>query len=292
VRYDFSLAEGKAPSTDDVETIMSSETCEQERPETQSETSPIYAGRYPQTVAKPEAAAAMGDSPDEMGYYRSNYDGKLYAKMYVRGTGTFSDGTPMVLGEKRFFEVKPIAWYPFRIGEGRGVLVSRNVLFARIYDETSNVWNDCALRDHLVNFALGCLDDRTKARIVELPLDNDSIGQTVVDAGKTVVLDAEQHPWCVQPVTWDGVFIFNRDEWQGLQCDSRTFAPTDYAKAMGAVQLSNGYGTGWLRSADSTAMRVATFGFDTPKESLTPCDTGCEITREMGVVPVISVKMV
>ena len=251
----------------------------------------MYAGQFPQVVAIPEAAAAMGDTPDERGYYRSRFDGKLYAKVYVRGQGTFSDGTPLVLGEKRYFQVQPIEWYPFMVGEGKGVLVAKHVLFTCAFDARSNEWTTSYIREELQNFALGCMDARTKAHITELPLDNDCVGLEVVEAGKAFFLAEDNAPWCVQPVTWDGVFLFSRQEWLGLQSPARPFAPTDYAKAMGAEMMPNGYGTGWLRTADSTATRAAVFGYEEADSALAPTDSGRDVTTELGVVPVISVKM-
>ena len=250
-----------------------------------------YGGRYPQAVACPQAEAAMGDVPNELGYYRSRYDGKFYAKLYCRGEGVYSDGTPMVMGEKRFFEVQPIRWYPFAIGEGKSLLVSECVLFTRPYDDKSNDWGDSYLREELQNFALGCLDARTKGRIVELPLDNDCVGLEVAKDGKRFVLDPDAAPWCVQAVTWDGVFVLSRAEWQGLQNELRPFAPTDYAKAMGAMEQPNGFGTGWLRTADSAADRAAVFGFDDEALGAVALNTGAVVTREMGVVPVLSVRL-
>jgi len=250
-----------------------------------------YGGRYPQTIANPEAEAAMSDEANELGYYRSRYDGKLYAKLYVRGEGVFSDGSPMVLGDKRYFEVQPLRWYPFAVGEGKHILVSRNVLFACAYDDKSNDWGASYLREELQNFALACLDAKTKARIVELPLDNDCVGLEVSKDGKRFVLDEQSAPWCVQAVTWDGVFLLSRAEWQGLQNDIRPFSPTDYARAMGAIEQPNGFGTGWLRTADSTETRAATFGFADEVLGELPLNTGAEVMREMGVVPVISVNL-
>lgn len=258
-------------------------------PQTVGEDNVYYAGRFPQKIASPEAAAAMGDTPNELGYYRSRFDGKLYAKVYVRGTGTFSDGTPMVLGDKRYFEVMPIAWYPFAIGEGKRVLVSRQVLFTRAYDDRSNDWSESYIREELQNFALSALDAKTKARIAELPLDNDCVGREVCHQGHSRFLNPTDDPWCVQAVTWDGVFLFSHAEWQGLQNEARPFAPTDYAKAMGAVTTASGFGTGWLRTADSTATRAATFGFGLDAGVL-GADTGAEVTDELGVVPVVSVR--
>ena len=252
---------------------------------------PYYAGKYPQDVASPMAMEAMDNVPNEMGYYRCRYDGKWYAKLHVLGEGTFSDGSPMVPGDKRFFEVQPIEWYPFDVGEGRRVLISRHVLFVRPFDMNSNVWADSYVRDQLQQFALGCLDSKTKAHIVELPLDNDSVGQPVSQDGRSWVLDAENAPWSVQPVTWDGVFLLSRDEMQGLQCVSRPFAPTDYAMAMGAIRQPNGFGTGWLRTADSAADRAAVFGFDDPEGGVYSLNTGADITRELGVLPVVSLSV-
>lgn len=260
------------------------------QPQQQIEESFVYAGQCPQAVASPEAEAAMGATPDERGYYRSRFDGKLYAKVYVRGTGTFSDGTPMTLGEKRYFQVQPIAWYPYFLSEDKGILVSRHVLFTCPFDDSSNEWGTSYVRKELQNFALACLDARTKARITDLVLDNDSLGQETVLDGRSVVLSADNAPWCVQPLTWDGVFLFSRPEIEGMQSPSRPFSPTDYARAMGAVATPDGLGTGWLRTADATATRAATFGFDQIASLVLP-DTGREVTDELGVLPVLSVTM-
>lgn len=262
----------------------------QDKPQSETLSDSVFAGQFPQTIACPEAEAAMGEVPDERGYYVSRYDGALYAKVYVKGEGTFSDGTPMVLGERRYFRVQPIEWYPFAIGEGKGVLLSKSVLFTCAYDMGGNDWSASYLRQELQNFALSCLDARTKSRIVELPLDNDSEGQEVTLDGRSFFLTPDEAPWCLQPVTWDGVFIFSRMEWQGLQCAARHFAPTDYAKAMGATISSDGFGTGWLRTADATASRAAVFGYDRVDSSLVSPDSGREVTSELGVVPVVSVK--
>ena len=268
---------------------MSNETV-QEKPQKARLNEGVFAGQFPQAVASREAEAAMGDVPDERGYYVSRYDGELYAKVYVRGEGVFSDGSPMVLGEKRYFRVQPIEWYPFAIGEGKGVMVSRHVLFTCAYDMSGNDWSASFIRQELQNFALGCLDARTKSRIVELPLDNDCEGQEVTLDGRAFFLTPDAAPWCLQPVTWDGVFLFSRVEWQGLQSPDRPFDPTDYAKAMGATVTPVGFGTGWLRTADATSSRAAVFGLDHLDPSLVSPDTGREVTSELGVVPVLSVK--
>lgn len=250
----------------------------------------FFAGWYPQNVAAAEAEAAMEPTPNEWGYYRSRYDGKLYARLYVRGEGVYSDGTPMIMGVKRYFEVQPIGWYPFNIADGKRLLVSRQVLFVRPFDMQTNSWSDSYLREQLQQFGLSCLDSKTKARIASLPLDNDSVGQEVCMNGRRWVLNTDNAPWSEQPVTWDGVFLLSRAEWQGVQNAERTFSPTDYAKAMGATEV-NGYGTGWLRTADATADRVATFGFEWQDAGLVEPDSGAEISRELGVLPAVCIEL-
>lgn len=246
-------------------------------------------GQYPQTVAAPEAVAAMATRPDADGYFHSDYDGQRYAKVEVSAacSGKLSDGTELQEGQTLFFLVEPIEWWVLPC-KGCRLLVSRRVLTASAFDQESNQWQSSTVRAYMQQWVVQALTQDEQRRLVDLSLDNNSEGCRAVYCGRSVCLMADMMPWCRQPACNDAVFLLSKPEYDSLrQGGFPPFYATDYAKATGAFVKGDDTAVGWLRSAESAPDRAFVFGVEDKQSVLLGLSTGRRVDEIMGVAPVI-----
>ena len=272
---------------------MSTQTVVESKPCLAPTVGHCSAGEYPQSLAVPEAVAAMGTQPDNQGYYTSNYDGRRYALATVvaEAQGNFADGTPLVAGAQHYFLVEPIEWWLLPFGVGCQWMLSRRVLSAAPFDAAANTWQSSAIRAWLQQWVVNVFSPQQQRGIVDIPLDNNSAGLTACYAGKSVRLDAATMPWCRQNTTYDGVFLLSKTEYDCVRAGG-IHAPcaTDYALAMGTYTNWDGTALGWLRSAECCADRAFIFGVEDEQSTLLCLSGGRRVDAIMGVLPVVCVR--
>lgn len=272
---------------------MSAQSTVQSRPCLAPTVGHCSAGEYPQSLAVPQAVAAMGTQPDSQGYYTSTYDGRRYARATVLqgAMGQFADGTPVQQGATHYFLVEPIEWWLVPYGGGCHLMLSRRVLTATPFAQADNAWQSSSVRAFLQQWVVGVFSPQQQRRIVDIPLDNDSVGLQACYGGKTVRLDADTMPWCRQSPTYDGVFLLSKAEYDCVRSGGIA-APcaTDYALAMGTYVNWDGTALGWLRSAECCADRAFIFGVEDEQSALLGLSSGRRVDAVMGVLPVVCVR--
>ena len=202
-------------------------------------------GEYPQTIASPLAVSQMGTSLDSDGYYTSAYDQARYAKLTATPAiyNTFSDGTPIVVGQDYYFKVEPVKWLILYNGTTNRLLITEYILDTEVFDSQDLQWANSDLRDFITQ------DVYTR---MFTPSHGYYIEDTQLDNKNTNYVNSPSFTDTVdQMFLLSFIDSINTSYGFGaydISVMNRTSPATDYAIAKGVYVDSHHFGHYWLRS--------------------------------------------
>lgn len=241
----------------------------------------VYWGKYPQSLASSEAIAYMNSTPNENGYYVSDYDNCEYVKTtgkQLESGYKFSNGETIIKTKTYYFKIEPIKWIVLgNDSNGNKLLLSEKVLwfgsFQTNYANRNAEWYNTDIPGNIYA-------NNWENSDVRYWLNNSFINQAFSSNEQQALASASDFS-NIEYSFEDRVFFLSSTEMtdtrfgfsnERFEDDIRRALTTDYARARGAwiSTNSNDYGTSlyyWLRSS-------------TPQESLF-----AEFVNNYGYIP-------
>lgn len=247
----------------------------EEQPEDVQPYVPRYVefGLFPQELK--EQSVTVSQSANAQGYYLGS-DDKLYVKVVADPWNEgfkFSNGVDIINGEEYYFQLQPITWQILSEENGVCLMVCRDILINKSFDNTGNDYAQSELREWLNNKFINSAFTQSEKELIQL---------TNVDS--------------IQ----DKVFLLNYldvvSEAYGYNSDLnaldsfRQKKTSDYSRANGAwMATSEGYfgnGNWWLRSAKQESNQEVKSVY-----SIGNVDSYRVSDCALGVVPVLRVEL-
>jgi hypothetical protein len=202
----------------------------------------IEFGSYAKTIKS--ADVTLSAEADANGYYTGS-DGASYVKVVASSEYNgfkFSDGTTVTAGEEYYFKLEPIVWQIVEDVDGKQLLVTKEIIDARIFDAENNNYKNSDLRAWLNGeFLQKAFTTEELAKINDYTVTNGVAStNTTMDQNSFVTDD-----------TVDKVFVLSYNEAinsKFIANADRDKIATDYAIAKGTVVNAKSEGNWWLRS--------------------------------------------
>ena len=189
-------------------------------------------GLYPKTaVTNNDTMSVSSTLSNGYGMYNNNYYVKLSPTPYDNSI-EFDDGTNIYLGNSSYyFKCEPIVWNILEENNGTYTLVSKQVLDAKVYDDSSNNYGASTIRTWL----------NSTFYQTAFAFNGSYIQSTEVDNSASTTDSLKNSSTCLN--TTDKVYLlsyadYNNSDYGFTSNASRLAYPTDYAKAMGVYRTT------------------------------------------------------